>query len=270
MDIAYVQLSRPKIEIYRYQGPLHAPELVIASHKDALSTNDSVAKKTYSAALEVINYYKKEFNRSSYDNNNSPVKLVVGYKSIDNKPLNNAFWSSDDKTMYFGDGDQKLFSPLGTAYDIVAHEFVHAVVDSEVSLVYSGEQGAIHETVADILATGIDGNLLIGEDAYTPNIPNDALRDLQNPKYKNISSLPVGTKEPHEMGEPLSYAAVLASSSLGLDRVRKIWYTAIVDNLKAHSGFIGFRQATESAALSLYGVEARQSISDAWNAVGLK
>jgi Zn-dependent metalloprotease len=262
----------PEIEVYRHVGLGKAPELVISSTKGVLNTKDSVAITTYNAALDTIRYYQGEFGRNSYDNKGGKVKLVVGYSESDGAPMNNAFWNGDDKTMYFGDGDGKLFSPLGTARDIVAHEFGHAIISSEVKLGYSGQSGGIHESVSDVWATGIDGNLLIGEDSFTPHVPGDGLRDLENPHWKHVKDLPQDPPykgEPHVMSEPLSYAAVLASKSVGLDKVRKIWYTAIVENLKDHSGFAGFRQATEGAALKLYGPEARQSIEDAWKAVGI-
>jgi len=201
------------------------------------------------------------------------VKIIVGYEESPGLPLNNAFWNTASKTMYFGNGDGKLFSPLGTSRDVMAHELGHAIIDTEVKLNYKGESGGIHESVSDIFATGVDGNLLIGETVFTPDIDGDALRDLEHPKWPDMKSLPKPGdslyKEPHVWGEPLSYGAVLASRSLGLDKVRKIWYTAVTEDLKDRSGFTGFRQATESAALRIYGVDARQSVHDAWKAVGI-
>lgn len=262
----------PNIEVYRYQGAGKAPELIMST-ANGLKGLDKVAKETYNAALDVVRYYQGEFGRNSYDNKGATVKLVVGYEEAPGVPLNNAFWNGSTNTMYFGDGDGKLFSPLGTARDIVAHEFGHAVIDKEVKLNYKGQSGGIHESVADVWATGVDGNLQIGESAFTPHVPGDAIRDLENPHWKHVKDLPQDdpyTGEPHVMSEPLSYAAVLASKSLGLDTVRKIWYSAVVDNLKNHSGFAGLRQATEASALRLYGTEARQAVEDAWKAVGIE
>lgn len=263
----------PNVEVYRYTGLGNAPELVVSSTSGIKNLKDTVAIDAYNAALDTIRYYQGEFGRNSFDNKGATVKLVVGYSEVNGSPMNNAFWNGSDKTMYFGDGDGKLFSPLGTARDIVAHEFGHAIIDHEVRLDYTGQSGGIHESVSDIWATGVDGNLLIGEDAFTPHVPGDGLRNLEEPHWKHVKELPQDPPykdEPHAVSEPLSYAAVLASKSLGLDTVRKIWYTAIVDNLKDHSGFAGFRQATEGAALKLYGSEARQAIVDAWKAVGIE
>lgn len=262
----------PHIEVFRYNAGTNTRELVVSSREGVLDTSDTVAIQTYNAALDVIRYYKNTYNRSSYDNKNSDVKIVVGYTESTNLPLNNAFWNTEDKTMYFGDGDGNLFSPLGTAYDVVAHEFAHAIIENEVPLVYNGQSGGIHESVADILSTGVDNNLTIAESVFTPKIKNDSLRDLGNLTHKTAPFLQRAGKwanEPHLMSEPLSHAAVLASQFVGLDVIRKIWYTATVDYLKPHSGFTGFRQATLSAA-SLYGPEVRQSILDAWKAVEIE
>ena len=261
----------PSIDVYRFKGLGTTPELVVSSTQGVLNRKDTVAIKTYEAAMDVIKYYKNDYNRDSFDNANGTVRIIVGYEDSPGLPLNNAYWNTEDKTLYFGDGDGKLFSPLGTARDVMAHEFGHAVIDNEVKLTYRGQSGGIHESVSDVWATGVDGNLKIGEDVFTPDVPNDALRDLDNLHWNTVSDIKNTSywDEPHAMGEPLSHAAVLASQSLGLDKVRKIWYTAITEDLKDHSGFTGFRQATEGAALRMYGTDARQSVRDAFKAVGI-
>jgi len=270
------QTTIPDINIFRYTGLETAPELTISNSKGILTVKDKLdttALQTYNAALDVLKYYKDTFNRDSYDNQGAPVNIIVGFRQSDNLPMNNAFWNNEDKTLYFGDGDGKLFSPLGTALDVMAHEFGHAIIDSEVKLEYKGQSGGIHESVSDIFATGVDGNLKIGEDIFTPKVDGDSLRDLEHLHWTTKQSLPKlgedNYNEPHIMSEPLSTAAVLASKYVGLDKIRKIWYTAISEDLKTHSGYTGFRQATESAALRIYGPEARQSIVDAWKAVGI-
>jgi neutral peptidase B len=261
----------PDVDVFRFKGLGSAPELVVSSTKGILNKLDTVAIQTYESALDVVKYYKSEFNRDSFDNKHAHVNIIIGYEEAPGSPLNNAFWNNDDKTLYFGDGDGKLLTPLGTARDVVAHEFGHAVISSEVKLDYTGESGGIHESVSDIFATGVDYNLQIGEDVFTPDIKGDAIRDLEHLSFPTVDDVKKSSYfgEPHAMSEPLSNAAVLASKSVGLDKIRNIWYTAITDNLKNHSGYSGFRDATEAAALKLYGAETRQSVADAFKAVGI-
>ena len=260
--------STPRIDIYRYNPETKGRDLVISS-LSALKTKDTVALQTYKAAQDTISYYKNQFNRNSFDNKGAPINVVIGYQESPGQPLNNAFWSSSDKTMYFGDGDGKLFTPLGTAADVFAHEFTHAVIDSEVNLTYRGQQGGVHENYSDILATGVDGNTMIGESVFTPHIDGDSLRDLTNLPRNHVSKINSGETEPHIMGEPLSTAAMLAAKTIGLDKVQNIWYDSLVRGLKNQSGYAGVRDATIGSATILYGAEVSATIQQAWDAVGI-
>lgn len=259
--------TSPRVDVYRFDPTTGKQGLVISSEKP-IKTDDTVALQTYQAALDTLKYYKEEFGRNSFDNKGAPVRVVIGYREDPSKPMNNAFWSSSDKTMYFGDGDGTIFSPLGTAKDVFSHEFTHAVIDSEVKLDYRGEQGGIHESFADVLSTGIDGNLTIGEDVFTPNTPGDSLRDLPHLKYSHTRLLPP-TDEPHLMSEPLSTAAMRAAEVIGVDKVRRIWYDSVVKSLRNHSGFSGAREATIGTAKALYGDTVSASVQQAWDAVGI-
>lgn len=259
--------TSPKVEIYRFD-PTNGNQKLVISSLQPVTTTDAVALQTYDAALSVLKYYKESFGRNSFDGKGAPVKVVIGYREEPNTPLNNAFWSSSDKTMYFGDGDGKIFTPLGTAPDVFSHEFTHAVIDSEVKLQYTGEQGGIHESFADILSTGVDNNLQIGESVFTPHISGDSIRDLPNLKVNHVSKLNLGEVEPHIMSEPLSTAAMRAAESIGIDKVRRIWYDSVI-GLKNHSGFSGAREATIGAAKALYGDAVSASVRQAWDAVGI-
>ena len=268
MIIATNPPSIPKIDIYRYNPDTKGRDLVISS-ESPLKTGDSVALQTYKAALDTLQYYQSEFKRNSFDGRGAPISVVIGYQEVAGTPMNNAFWSSTDKTMYFGDGDGKIFSPLGTAADVFAHEFTHAVIESEVSLNYVGQSGGIHESYSDILATGVDHNTQIGEGVFTPDIKGDAIRDLAHLKYTHVKSLASGESEPHIMGEPLSTAAMRAADVIGIDKVRHIWYDSLIRGLKDNSGYDGARAATIGAASTLYGKDVSASVQQAWDAVGI-
>jgi Zn-dependent metalloprotease len=234
--------------------------------------SDPVAREALENASEVMSHFQKEYGRSSFDNKGGVLNVIVGYSTLGN-PVNNAFWRNNESAIYFGDGDGKRFSPLGGAKDVMAHEFMHGVISSEVELDYQGEQGAIHESFSDILATGLDNNTQIGEDIYTPGIKGDALRDLSDMNYRHVGQLPGPDhkyyNEPHLWSEPISHAAYVASKEIGLDKVRKVWYTALTDHMKDNSGFLGARQATLSAAKTLYGDKASAAVEQAWNSVGV-
>ncbi|EYF00560.1 M4 family metallopeptidase [Chondromyces apiculatus] len=102
------------------------------------------------------------------------------------KKYNNAFWNGS--VMTYGDGDGTTFTPLVTL-DICGHEMTHGVIERTANLTYSGESGALNEAIADIMgamversARGESANTwLIGEDAFTPGTPGNALRYMADP-----------------------------------------------------------------------------------------
>ena len=54
-------------------------------------------------------------------------------------------------SMFVGLGSSNTLANSYGALDIIGHEFTHGVTGSTVGLVYSGESGAINESLSDIL-----------------------------------------------------------------------------------------------------------------------
>jgi Zn-dependent metalloprotease len=212
-----------------------------------------------------------EFGRSSFDARGGVLKLRIHAVDPVTGDGNNALWYDDEQRIWLGDGDGVLFSPFGGGADVIAHELFHGVVDSEARMRYVGQEGALHESFADVLATGIDGNWTIGEDVYTPNTPGDALRDLAHLPHTDWRTFPAGEDEVHAMSEVPSHAAFLVGRAVGMVEMRRIWYAALTGTLRNHSGFAGARDATIAAARTLYGARSSQAqaVTDAWAAVGI-
>ena len=92
--------------------------------------------------------------------------------------------------MSYGDGNGSNFSPLVTI-DICGHEMTHGVTERTSNLTYSGESGALNESMSDVFGAMVelyaDGGVVsadtwkIGEDAYTPGTAGDALRYMNDP-----------------------------------------------------------------------------------------
>lgn len=246
---------------------------VVAQRTGGPESADRDVQVAFLHGRKVLEYAEREFGRSSFDGNGSTLKLRVHAPDpLTNDPAsNNAYWFNDERRIWLGDGDGQLFAPLGGGLDVVAHEFFHGVIDSEVTLAYVGQSGALHESFSDILASGIDGNWQIGEDVYTPGVGGDALRDLSKLTWTDWRTFPGGEDEVHAMSEVPSHAAFLIGTSLGASELRRIWYAALTDHLRAESGFAGARDATISAARVLYGARSTQAqaVVDAWDAVGI-
>ena len=112
--------------------------------------------------------------------------LITGTAHVGTN-YNNAYWNGSG--IYFGDGDGNVFSPL-VSIDVVGHEWTHGVTQFTAGLVYSGESGALNESMSDVFGNMIEryakgdnatNNVLVGEQITTPNVPGDALRNMADP-----------------------------------------------------------------------------------------
>ncbi len=121
---------------------------------------------------------------------------TFGYQSIDGQgaiPLVNYYRQNFDNALYnqfedyfeFGDGqDAGPFDEPITSIDIVGHEYTHGVIRKTGDLFYTGESGAINESLADIFGLAIENYALgsydwvIGE---LPTIGDVGMRSFSNP-----------------------------------------------------------------------------------------
>jgi Zn-dependent metalloprotease len=139
---------------------------------------DLVANSVHWGMEMAYDFYQL-LGRHSFDDNNTYILNLVHYG--DN--LNNAFWSTYDTIMCYGDGDGIEFDYF-TSLDISGHEFTHAITSYSANLQYEGESGALNESFSDIFGTGIEffvsgtNNWTIGEDIMLSE-PN--LRSMSNP-----------------------------------------------------------------------------------------
>ncbi|MCW2927920.1 MAG: peptidase family protein [Thermoleophilia bacterium] len=246
---------------------------VLAQRSGGRASGDGVVAAALATGERVLDYVATEFGRDGVDGRGAALKLRVHAPDpFTGEPrANNAFWFDDEQRIWLGDGDGVSFGPLGAAADVVAHEFFHGVIDAEVQLRYVGQEGALHESFADVLASGIDGNWQIGEDVYTPGVPGDALRDLSKLTHVNWRHFPSGEDEVHAMSEIPSQAAYLIGQAIGAHELRRIWYLGLTEQLRDGAGFAGARDATIAAARTLYGARSTQTqaVTDAWAAVGI-
>jgi len=103
-------------------------------------------------------FYKKVFNRDSYDLNGARIVATVNatFRGQNSYSCNgmNAFFTSDDKQLIFGKGDSST-NPFSSAPDVVAHELTHAVTWKESNLEYKNESGALNESISDIFGVTV-------------------------------------------------------------------------------------------------------------------
>ena len=52
--------------------------------------------------------------------------------------------------MFFGDGDGQMLTQTTAGIDVIGHELTHGVTQHEANLTYSGQSGALNESISDV------------------------------------------------------------------------------------------------------------------------
>ncbi|WES95971.1 M4 family metallopeptidase [Chryseobacterium arthrosphaerae] len=163
------------------------------------ATKDDGALETHWAFSKVYDFFKTEYNRNGFDNQNSQVRSFI-HPTI-NGTSYNAAWVSlatinpsfSGGYMFIGNGGQPNTSlnwDILTGLDVDAHEFGHGVDTAFGNLVYERESGALDEGFADIWGASVEAKMapekqrwIMGED-FVLSQP-DGIRSFANPKLFN-------------------------------------------------------------------------------------
>jgi Zn-dependent metalloprotease len=249
---------------------------------------DPVADKSVNQAYDALGatyeYYWSTFGRDSIDGQGLPLFGLVHYGS----DYDNAFWDNAGH-MFFGDGDGRLLADTTAGIDVVGHELTHGVTQHEANLVYSGQSGALNESISDVFGIQVKqralgqtvetSDWLIGADIVGPELAS-ALRSMKDP----------GTANPHDdqpadmdgyvdggdvhtnSGIP-NRAFYLAASALGgnsWEAAGPIWYATLCDQqLHADASFSDFARLTVVQAARRYGSTSKEAdaVRTAWQTV---
>ncbi|MCE9670401.1 M4 family metallopeptidase [Myxococcus stipitatus] len=255
-------------------------------------TGDAHVDQNYDQLGNTYNCYKTLFNRDSYDNAGATLVSTVHYGSN----YVNAYW--DGEQMVYGDGNGVDSIELGKDLDVTVHELTHAVTDTESDLIYSGESGGLNESLSDIFsgvceswtrnwATDADV-FMVGEDIWTPAIPNDALRYMDDPAKDDASLDFYGDYSP---GVDVHYSSGISNlvfallskggshprgkttlnvAAIGPEKAGRIFYKANTDLFTPSTTFEQAKAYTIQAAQELgYDAATVQAVTDAWLAVGV-
>ncbi len=270
------------------------------------STTQKAGVDAHYGAAATYDYYKYVHGRNGIDGNsgpgsttafaNSAIKLVPSRVHF-GASYNNAFWNGS--AMTYGDGDGTQFTPLVTL-DIAGHEMTHGVTERTANLTYSGESGALNESMSDVFGAMVesrargdvvnDDTWKIGEQAYTPGTAGDALRSMKDTHSggdpDHYSERYTGTSDNggvhtnSGIGNNVFYLAAaggtnhvsgVAVTGMGAAAAAKIWYRALTVYMTSSTNYAGARTATLSAATDLYGSASAQytTTATAWCAAGI-
>ncbi len=274
---------------------VYSPSLEIftnnSSEWDLTNANqDEVALDAHYCSQVYYDMMLESFGWKGLDGNGKELKVMVHNNGAGDV---NAFW--DGEFTNYGDGNCN-YGPL-TTLEVVGHEFTHGFTEFTSKLVYSGESGAINESMSDMF-----GKLL--ERKTDPDNFNWDLGHsfLLSPEAKPFRVM----DDPASVGMPDFYKGELWEDFSGVhtnSAVGNLWFTMIVDGRQGTNEIgesynvpaIGIEKAgqiafltnsaylTESsnydnlyeysmlAAAELYGVGSTEqlAVQEAWKAVGL-
>jgi len=288
---ARVQVQRT---IYDARDSMELPGIVVRT-EGSNPAGDSVVNEAYDGLGWTHALYLQVYRRNSIDNQGLPLQATVHF----GPGYDNAFW--DGTEMVFGDGDNDLFNRFTLAIDVIGHELTHGVTQYEANLLFSGQSGALNESMSDVfgsmvkqyaLKQGVDqADWLIGAGLFTAKVRGRALRDMANPGQAYDDPLLGKDPQPDHMdrydptlqdnggvhinsGIP-NRAFHLTATTLGgysWERAGHIWYETLCDpRLRPTAQFSDFAKLTLENAEKLYRYDSREwtAVRDAWERVGV-
>ncbi len=265
----------------------------VARSADQGPVGDPAVDEAHAGVEASLALFAEAFGRTSYDDRGAPVVATVHY----GRDYDNAFW--DGRQLVFGDGDGQVFERFTKPVDVLGHEFTHAVTQYTSGFDYSGQSGALNESISDVFASCLKQRLLgqtaeqadwlIGEGIFTPAVQGRALRSMAEPgtayddpvlgKDPQVASMAdyVETTEDNggvhlNSGIP-NRAFQLAAVALGgpsWELPGRIWYAALTSGIGPSAGFVEFAEATAAAAGDIADEAAREAVVAAWREVGVE
>ncbi|HSI04921.1 MAG TPA: M4 family metallopeptidase, partial [Myxococcota bacterium] len=250
------------------------------------------------AAVQYLKYLREIFGRNSLDDRGK--RLLSNVHVYNNYA--NAFW--DGETMNYGDGDgcENLSQ---TDSDTGGHEATHGLTDATSRLIYRGESGALNEAGSDVIGAagfnwflrgargaGVLRDYLLFEDSYTPNIPDDAIRYMNDPtkdksSRDNYRTRYTGSADNGGVhwnsGIANNFFYLLAEGGvnrtsqarvvqgLGMEKALRIYYRAHNVYFTPDTTFQAARIGWLKAATDLFGVDSVEvrTVAEAADAVGI-
>lgn len=245
---------------------------------------DQAGNQAYDGLGATYSFYWALFERDSIDGAGLPLLGLTHY----GQRYDNAFWDGAGH-MFFGDGDGRILTQTTAGIDVIGHELTHGVTQHEANLTYSGQSGALNESLSDVFgiqikqyALGQDvhsSDWLIGADIVGPAL-RPALRSMKQPGTANpYDNQPadmsgyVRSGDVHINSGIPNRAFYVVATTLGghaWDAAGPIWYAALTDpTLRPDATFRDFARITVRQARQNYGASSDQvhAVRQGWEAV---
>lgn len=285
-------------------GPQKSRRVYDAKHKSKLpgtlvmdehskSAKDAQILKAFNACGGVYDFYYTVFGRSSVDGKGMRLDSIVHFELN----FDNAFW--DGSRMIYGDGDKVLFNDF-IVPDVVGHEITHGHTQYLSGLGYTGQTGALNESISDVFGSmfkqwllgqsSAEADWYIGEGIFAPGVQGHGIRSMKDPG--SAYDDPVLGKDPqpahmskyvktradnggvHINSGIANKAFYNTASNLGGNSWQtpgQIWFKAASERLRPDSNFTDFARATVDVAGEEFGngSNVQETVAQAWADVGI-
>lgn len=280
--------------IYDEQTNTNLPGTLVRGEGDA-ATKDVAVNEAYDSSGKTYEFYDTIFSRNSVDDRGLRLDSSVHY----GVQYDNAFW--DGQQMIYGDGDGELFNRFTISLDVIGHELTHGVTQYTAALQYSGQSGALNESMSDVFGslvkqwanqqTAAQADWLIGQGLLAPGVNGVALRSMKDPGSAYDDPQLGKDPQPKNMRDYLNtaednggvhinsgipnYAFYLAATAIGgnaWEKAGKIWYETLTKRLTSTADFQAAADGTVSAAGDLFGIGSPEqtAVINAWTNVGIR
>jgi Zn-dependent metalloprotease len=257
---------------------------VVARAEGQDPSSDEAINQAYDGLGATYELFWSNFGRDSIDGQGMPLMGLVHYSTS----YANAFWDNNGH-MFFGDGDGEYLTQTTAGVDVIGHELCHGVTSHEANLVYSGQSGALNESISDVFGIQVKQKVLgqsaaasdwlIGADVVGPSL-QPALRSMKEPgtahqhddQPRDMDHYVDGGDVHTNSGIPNRAFAVVATTLGGnsWDAAGPIWYDTLCDpNLTETASFKEFAALTLGHARKRYGPESKEfdAVRAGWEAV---
>jgi hypothetical protein len=194
-----------------------------------------------------------------------------------------------------------VFLGFTRSMDVIGHELTHGVTETSANLTYSGQSGALNESVSDVFGSLVkqrvlgqsadEADWLIGADLLAPGVDGVALRSMKAPGTAYDDPRLGKDPQPADMsgyvqtsddnggvhinsGIP-NRAFQLVASAVGgnaWEAPGQIWYDVLTGSaIRADCDFARFAELTVAAAVSRFGTTSTEAeaVRSAWQTVGV-
>lgn len=265
------------------------------------ASGDVTVDEAYDGAGDTYRFYWDAYQRDSIDGQGMNLLSTVHYQ----KNYDNAFWNG--RQMVYGDGDaglppaQQIFNRFTIALDVIGHELTHGVTQYEANLSYTGQSGALNESISDVFGSLVkqyrnrqsarDADWIIGQGLFTENVNGVGIRSMKAPGTAYNDPVLGHDPQPANMKDYVTtsqdnggvhinsgipnYAFYVTAYELGgnaWEKAGKIWYIALTTKLSSSASFQDAANATYQAAGELFGANGaeQKAVQKGWSEAGIQ